>query len=418
MPTNRRGRRARRDLAPDRRRHHLTYTSLILLVVGTVTAGIILAVTALPRGSADLTSPPTTEPTPTPTETADVLAGVQLNPLEERRIQELRDFTEWLRQNDATGFVGELGWPKQEPDVEEWNALADKWYSVADQEGLWSTIWAAGSDWSDGYPLTVYAEQGDDGLDAANRQAEVLESHVGGDVRVGVNLAGLEFGTESDFSSSDPGELGTDFFTEREASFAYLASRGVDLVRLPFRWERLQPTVFGDLSDEHLALLRDSLDAALANGIDVILDLHNYGRYEDASGQLQVGTDRLPADALADVWRKISAEFSDHEAVLAYGLMNEPHSFEEPADRSAARLWEDVSQQTLSALRSAGDDTLIMVAGYDWSSLKRWERTHPTGWIDDPADNFKYEAHHYWDADGSGSYARPFVSELAELPEP
>jgi endoglucanase len=54
----------------------------------------------------------------------------------------------------------------------------------------------------------------------------------------------------------------------------------------------------------------------------------------------------------------------------------------------------------------------VAVAGYAWSALVRWHKVHPDGWIEDPAANFLYEAHHYWDRDYSGDYARSYESEV------
>jgi hypothetical protein len=56
---------------------------------------------------------------------------------------------------------------------------------------------------------------------------------------------------------------------------------------------------------------------------------------------------------------------------------------------------------------------MVSVAGYAWSALVRWHKVHPDGWIDDPKDNFLYEAHHYWDRDYSGDYERSYESEVA-----
>ena len=56
----------------------------------------------------------------------------------------------------------------------------------------------------------------------------------------------------------------------------------------------------------------------------------------------------------------------------------------------------------------------IMVAGYDWSGMRNWVRNHPTAWITDSANNFRYEAHQYWDAGTSGVY-RSYDVELAAI---
>ena len=376
-------------------------------VAGMLAVGMLVASCAMQNGNAGPT--PSSGQTAEPTPERDPLEGVELNALEARRIDELRDYTRWLDENEAEGFVGELGWPK-DVDAENWNELAEKWYAVADHAGLWTTVWATGTAWSDDYRLTVYDGTPKAGLRFPNPQSAVLEAQLDGDGRHGVNVAGLEFGTDrEDFSSANPGVLGQNYFAEIPKSYEFLGSRGIDLVRLPFRWERLQAAPFEELTDQGVELLRNELDAAEAAGIEVILDLHNYGRYISAEGELQVGTEALPTEALIDVWQRLAQEFGGHPALGGYGLMNEPNNFPDSGDfASAAELWEDVTQKTVTALREAGDDTLILVGGYDWSGVEGWRDVHPDAWIDDPADNFRYEAHHYWDADATGTYRDPY----------
>lgn len=355
---------------------------------------------------------PTVSPSPVFTPLA--LQGIELDRLEEARISELRDFIFWLEQNDADGFIGELGWSGEG----DWQQLADYWYQVADAHGLETTAWAAGSHWGDEYALTIYGSRSDElglGLDRAERQAEIVELP-GRTARHGVNLAGLEFGVQNPaFSTEQPGVLEIDYFTEPEASFAYLAERGITLVRLPFRWERLQPKLGGQLDASYASTIEAMLDAAALHGIDVVLDLHNYGAFETDAATLLMGSPELPDSALADVWLRIADRWGEHPAVYAYGLMNEPHSLPGASVRDAARRWEITTQRTVDALRAADHDTLLMVAGYDFSSLPRWRDNHPEAWITDPADNFRYEAHHYWDSDAEGFYELSYADELALL---
>jgi len=360
-----------------------------------------------PPNSPDVSKPPVT-PTAEPTAPPDPLTGIDLDPLQAARIAELRDYLAWLDEAGAQGYVGELGWSRQDP---AWNQLARYWYLVADDAGLWTSLWAAGSAWGD-YPLTVYgASPRVGGLNTTYLPAEVLETP-GWVSRHGVNLAGLEFGTQQDgFSAAQPGILGQDYFDEPAASFTFLAERGIDLVRLPFRWERLQPTVGGPLDEAYAGTIDSMLDAAAENGIDVVLNLHNFGAYQSATGTLLLGTDALPAAALTEIWQRIADRWGAHPAVIAYGLMNEPHSLPGTSQRDAAQRWEAITQQTVLNLRAAGDSTLVMVAGYDFSSLARWREIHPSPWIVDPANNFRYEAHHYWDDTGEGFYALPYADE-------
>lgn len=230
----------------------------------------------------------------------------------------------------------------------------------------------------------------------------------------GVNLAGAEFG-----ENNLPGTLGRDYTFNSETSYRYFGAKNLNLVREMLRWERLQPVLNGPLDANYLAGIRNSIAWAKAHGDRVILDIHNYGRYKiTENGVLNTyildnnysGVVKVPGSALADLWARISAEFRDESTIYAYDLMNEPH------DMGAAN-WKAISQAALMAIRTAGDNHLVMVPGDNWSSAERWLLVHgPTGWITDPANHFAYEAHQYFDHDNSGTYALTYDQELAMNP--
>lgn len=335
--------------------------------------------------------------------------------LQQKVFDEFAAWTDWLERENAAGYVGEFGWPGDRVDSARWDALGELWLERVEAEDLWASAWATGSHWHD-YPLAIHeSDPASDGLSGPRSQATAIEAAAkrSGNA-IGVNLAGLEFSTDGEFSSANPGEIDVDFFVEPLPSLEYLSSVGISSIRLPFRWERIQPVLHERLDRKSVLHLRWLLDAADDVDIDVILDLHNYGFYITESGPLQLGTPALPADSLIDVWSRIDDEFGDHHAVSAYGLMNEPSNFE-VGERTTteAELWETISAQTLEGLRSNGVSQHLLVAGYDWSSLSRWSENHPTGWIDDPENNFRYEAHHYWDSDASGTYELTYNRELS-----
>src|SRR5687767_4276462 len=66
----------------------------------------------------------------------------------------------------------------------------------------------------------------------------------------GVNLAGAEFG-----HNKMPGRHGTDYFYPSRATIDYFVSKKLTTLRVPFRWERLQPTLEGGLDQAELKLL-------------------------------------------------------------------------------------------------------------------------------------------------------------------
>jgi endoglucanase len=230
----------------------------------------------------------------------------------------------------------------------------------------------------------------------------------------GVNLSGAEFG-----QSHLPGVFNTDYTFQSEASFRYFGGRNLDLIRFPIQWERMQPLLQAPLDANYLALLKRAVAWAKVHGGKFIIDVHNFARYSfNENGRLNTyvidnpvgGAVRVSTADLADLWTRLSAEFKDEDGVFAYDIMNEPHDMG-PAN------WKTISQAVLTAIRANGDNKLVMIPGDSWSSANRWIATHGAqAWISDPANNFLYEAHEYFDSDESGAYALSYDAELRRNP--
>jgi len=212
----------------------------------------------------------------------------------------------------------------------------------------------------------------------------------------GVNISGAEWG-----SNTLPGQLGREYTFSSEKTYQYFAAKGLGLVRLPILWERIQPVARGPLDPDYLALVKRSAAWANASGGQVFIEIHNFARYR--------GVVTNEAD-LADLWARLSQEFQGNTGVWAYDLMNEPH------DMGSAN-WKAISQAAVTAIRGRGDNTLILVPGNGWSGAGTWVQNNgATSWIQDPANNFMYEAHTYFDSDNSGTYVRSYDEELARDP--
>ncbi|MEO2094919.1 MAG: cellulase family glycosylhydrolase [bacterium] len=227
----------------------------------------------------------------------------------------------------------------------------------------------------------------------------------------GINLAGAEFGARNPgFSSARPGRHGREYIFPSEGTLGYYADRGLSLIRLPISWERLQAEPFGALDPEYSGRVLTFMDQASARGCRVVLDLHNYGRYREADEELVVGGSALdsaglPAAALADLWLRLARRVEHHPALHALGLMNEPHDM---GDLD----WHATSGEVVAALRRAGHQMWIWVAGDGWSKAHEWQERNPSeNWIHDPLQRVAYEAHVYWDADSSGLYRLSFAEE-------
>lgn len=344
-----------------------------------------------------------------------------------RNISELEGFTGWLERENARGYVGEVGWSNDLQrgfgDAARWNAVAEKWYRKADAANLWVTVWGVDERqrWG-GFWLSAYTSAGDGSVRPISKpqaQASVLEAHPTTDsYKRGVNVSGAE-GTAEGFSNRRPGVYGQDYWYASQETFDYLASRGIKVVRLPFRWERVQPALGGPLDSTELARLKECVRRAESSGIRVVLDVHNYGGYklhDPATGvglERKIGSGYVNQADLADFWDRLSAEFKDDGAVLAYGLMNEPSNMPSSSSGKApARVWEEASQAAVDAIRGNDDGKLVMVPGYQYSGMWAWTTNHPDKWITDSANNHMYEAHQYFDGNRSGYYRDPYSVEV------
>ena len=207
----------------------------------------------------------------------------------------------------------------------------------------------------------------------------------------GINLAGGEFAADQ-----LPGVYGKNYiFPGRETVAPYLAM-GANTVRIPFLWERIQPTPMGPLDPAELARLDTSV-RELGDVSLIILDLHNYGRYREQP------LDRSPGSAgrLAHVWRKLADHYRGSPKV-AFGLMNEPHDL-------AAGDWRPMLDRTVTAFRATGAKNLLLIPGVRWTGGQAWldggadSSARQLAGFRDPANHFLFEIHQYLDGNSSGT---------------
>lgn len=208
----------------------------------------------------------------------------------------------------------------------------------------------------------------------------------------GVNLAGADFGEHA-----LPGVYGQHYTYPTSAEIDYFTQLGMNVFRLPFRWERLQPVAYEAFDAAELARLDGFVGEATDAGAQVILDPHNYARYY---GDL-VGAD-ISTDAFADFWRRLATHYAA-DADVIFGLMNEPHTM-------ATELWLSNANAAIDAIREAGAANLILVPGNAWTGAHSWTQSWygtPNATvmqnIVDPIDHYAIDLHQYFDQDFSGT---------------
>lgn len=223
--------------------------------------------------------------------------------------------------------------------------------------------------------------------------------------RVGVNISGAEFGNQL------PGTFGQQYTYPTADSLDYYAAQNCRLIRLPFKWERAQHALAAPLDEGEVARLHAVLRAAGARKMRVILDAHNYGRYQFAGESKSeiIGAGRVSPANFADFWARMAREFKGETALEGYGLMNEPHDMGDP------ERWPVAAQAAIDAIRAVDAATPIFVAGDGWSSALNWSKSANARLnekLRDPRHNLVFEAHCYFDKDGSGQYKADYSAEL------
>lgn len=216
---------------------------------------------------------------------------------------------------------------------------------------------------------------------------------IGAECLRGANVAGAEFGKPG-------GAYGKAYIYPSKETLAYLASKDMNVIRLPFKWERLQPELFGAFDLVELDRLNKSVEAARELGLSVVIDPHNYARFND---QL-IGSPAVPIAAFADFWSRLAPEFSGRDNVI-YLLMNEPFGL-------PATDWLEAANASIAAIRGAGVDNLLMVPGTIWTGASHWFDPQDGGsnadvfqGIKDPLDRYVFDIHQYLDDDFSGTHA-------------
>ena len=206
----------------------------------------------------------------------------------------------------------------------------------------------------------------------------------------GVNVSGAEF-----HSNRLPGVQNKDYVYPDPADFDYIRSIGANVIRLPFRWERIQPQLNGPLDPAQLRALNTTVQQASQRGLCVILDVHNYATYRGD----KLGSDAVPESAFIDLWTRLAAAFPDPQKA-AFDLMNEPAKID-------IAQWAPIAQHTVDALRHAGADNLILVAGGRWSGAHDWMKGDPSNAeafadFKDPLHRTWLETHQYADPGFAG----------------
>ena len=209
----------------------------------------------------------------------------------------------------------------------------------------------------------------------------------------GVNLAGAEFNGHLEQT-----KYGQHYFYPSPSTVDYYATKGMNVIRLPVLWERVQPQLLGKLDETEMSRIDAVVNYSTAKGITVIIDVHNYAKYFNAV----IGTQKLPPQAFGELWNQIAMRYKDN-ALIIFGLMNEPVELR-------AESWLEAANIAIENIRRTGSKNLVLVPGVGWTSAHGWmswrygtPNSEVMLKVVDPGNNFAYDVHQYFDSNYSGT---------------
>lgn len=134
----------------------------------------------------------------------------------------------------------------------------------------------------------------------------------------------------------------------------------------------------GDLDAAYLGHLDKAIDAILARGLAVIVDIHAHGDFNK-----KLAHDPAHAEAFIGFWSKLAGHLSqrDPEHVF-FEVLNEPIM--------GPDKWLPVQERAIAAIRAAAPDHTIIATGPEWSGINDLPKLKPV------ADrNVVYNFHFY-----------------------
>ena len=186
------------------------------------------------------------------------------------------------------------------------------------------------------------------------------------------------------------------------AQLDYYESKGLTTFRAPVLWEHLQPILLGPLDPAYLSRMDLLVTEAAARHEHVIFTFINQGLYPARTGHV-IGSAAVPVRAFTNVWQHLAIHYRDNSGVWAYDLMNEPYHDTQ---------WNAHAQDAINAIRAVDSAKTIIVMPQGEGSQSYRLQNGFQGYKD-PSNNLWYEAHIYFDSDGSGEYAGSYEAEGA-----
>jgi endoglucanase len=181
-------------------------------------------------------------------------------------------------------------------------------------------------------------------------------------------------------SASDYSAARTDRYTDAE-DIALMARLGFDSVRLSIDPVPLEDAMNNrpGATGNFLARLDRAVDAMLANGLAVQIDIHPEGPYKQQVKSSSEGVARFLM-----LWRRLAKHYADRDPEkVFFEIMNEP-------EVNDPYRWAGIQAAAAGAIRDAAPKNTLIATGPNWSAISDLLTQHPL-----PDGNVIYTFHFY-----------------------
>lgn len=137
-------------------------------------------------------------------------------------------------------------------------------------------------------------------------------------------------------------------------------------VRLPVRWSNHAARSAEATLDPAFAQRVDrAVDALLAKGVYVILDMHHYTQLSGDPVHPQEATvdPAVLETRLVNLWRQLALRYQDRSPKLLFELLNEPHG------RLNGEPWNALAPRVLAAVRASNPSRTVLIGPGEWNAI-------------------------------------------------
>jgi endoglucanase len=158
-----------------------------------------------------------------------------------------------------------------------------------------------------------------------------------------------------------------DWGVRLEPAYIDKAAGAFTTARLPVRWSNHAARGADATLDKAFAARVDrAVDALLARGMYVILDLHHYSQLNgDTLHPSEFAVDPAVLETrLVNMWRQIARRYQNRSPKLLFELLNEPH------ERLDGEAWNALAARTLAAVRESNPDRAVLIGPGYWNNVR------------------------------------------------